>query len=195
MAPSQRDIVCSNFSGKDWGSGSRSPRGHTPMGTSLRSGMALQEVLDPSQDSSWDLPLALGFGEFWETWALKIITGGDSCFFPADKLGSTLAGRETGGGRGCSTALVLRLHPQRQGSGTWCTEKQNLFPNEWGGRALRLPSASHLDPLGCLAFLKWGKIQINWRRNKENAKTEPPSPVPIQYSLCLFPKEVVFLQE
>ena len=131
------------------------------MGTGLRSGVALQEALDPSQESSWDLALALGFGELWESWDLnETIPGEDSCFLPDDKLGSAWEARwETGGGRGCNTALVLRLHPQRQGSETWGTEGQSLFPDEWQGRAPRLLSASHLDSLGCQAFLKGGNCR------------------------------------
>lgn len=36
------------------------------MGASLRSDMALKEVLDLPQGSSWDMALALGFGKLWE---------------------------------------------------------------------------------------------------------------------------------
>lgn len=51
------------------------------MGTSLRSDTALQD--------SWDMALALGFGDLWEGLSLKTVTGGNNCFFPEDKLGST----------------------------------------------------------------------------------------------------------
>lgn len=37
------------------------------MGTGLRSGVAPQEALDLSRESSWDLALALGFGELRES--------------------------------------------------------------------------------------------------------------------------------
>lgn len=36
------------------------------MGASLRGGVALQEALGLSPETSWDLAFALGFGEFWE---------------------------------------------------------------------------------------------------------------------------------
>lgn len=93
---------------------------------------------------------------------------GDSCFLPDDKLGSTRdTERETGGGRGCITAFVLRLHPQRQSWETWDSERESLLPDAWEGRALRLPPASHLDALGCQVFLNREEIQIHGKETQK----------------------------
>ena len=59
--------MCRGSSGQDLEGGLRNPRGHMSMGTSLRSGAALQEALDLSPEASWDLALTLGFGAFWES--------------------------------------------------------------------------------------------------------------------------------
>lgn len=56
-------------------------------------------------------------------------------------------------------ALVLRLHPQRQGSETWAAEGQ--------GRPPRLRSASHPNSLGCWPFLKGGNVRSVEKRLRE----------------------------